>query len=136
MSNTRNLSEFSRGQLERAGKLLLAYANTPLKNFSDYGVTIELNPGSDNVFLINEDYQVAMLNGDDLEQWYFLSYHGNEGFIDDLYTDFKNGNIGEEDYEELANYLELEGMTDKSEEVWAEIETNEAIERRAKWEQE
>lgn len=122
MSNTRDLSEFSKDQLKRAGELLLAYANTDLKNFSSYGVTVELNKNSGNVFLTNDEYQAAILHGGKLQMWYFLSYYGDEGFIDDLYTMFKDGNIGEEDYEELASYLEGEGMTDEADEVRKKIE--------------
>ena len=91
-------------------------------NFNNDEVVPMMNQNSGNVFLTNSDCQVAMMNGDKLEQFYFLSYHGHEGFADDLYSDFKNGNIGEEDFEQLAEILDDEGMTEEAEEVRSKIE--------------
>ena len=48
------------------------------------GVRVEFNPMSANVFLIDEDYNVAMMNGDDLEDWFTCPYCGHEGFKEDM----------------------------------------------------
>ena len=57
------------------------------------------------------------MNGDKLESWYFLSYHGNEGFLDELLIDYENGNIQEEDWEQLADICEVNGEEEKAEEI-------------------
>jgi len=43
-----------------------------------------MNRSSGNVFFTNEDYQVAMMNGSDLEMFYSTPYSGHEGFADEL----------------------------------------------------
>ncbi len=78
---TENLAEFGAREREIAGKTLLA--GLP-DNFDSTGVKLAFNRNSGNVFLVNEDYQVAMLNGDELEVFYNTPYHGHEGFISDL----------------------------------------------------
>lgn len=50
------------------------------------------------------------------------TYQGNEGDAETLFSDFKNGNIDENDYDQLADILENEGMDEQAEEVRAEIE--------------
>ena len=36
------------------------------------------------VFLVNSEFQVAMMNGDKLESFYTTPYEGHEGFKDEL----------------------------------------------------
>lgn len=86
-------------------------------DFYDDEVHPMMNRYSGNVFLTNSEYQVAMMNGDKLESWYFLSYHGNEGFLDELLIDYENGNIMEEDLEQLADICEANGEDEKAEEI-------------------
>ena len=115
---TTNLAEFGTRELELLEDLIRAMRQQGLpKNFYDGGICPMLNKYSRNVFLINSEYQVAMMDGDELKQFYFLSYHGREGFADDLYFDFKNGNIGVEDYEQLVEILESEDMQVEAEDV-------------------
>lgn len=66
-----------------------------------------------------------MLNGDNLESWYFLSYYGNEGFLDELLDEYNNGNIKEEDFEQLADILEQNGSNEKAEEIRAKLSEEE-----------
>ena len=86
-------------------------------DFYDDEVHPMMNTYSGNVFLTNSDYQAAMLNGDKLESWYFLSFYGNEGFLDDLLDEYNNGNIMPEDYEELAFICEENGLIEKAKEI-------------------
>ncbi len=69
-----------------AGDLLKALANPSSKTQAEGyelgdGVTISMNTSSGNVFLVDEDYNVAMLNEDGkLENWVSCSYCGAEEF--------------------------------------------------------
>lgn len=93
MSNeitTTNLADF--GQRERALliDLLEAWNNEGLpEDFYDDEVVPMMNVQSGNVFLTNSDFQVAMMNGSDLESWYYTPYSGHEGFADSLKDDYE-----------------------------------------------
>ena len=83
MNNTQDLSKFGFVELDEAGTLLKAYANTP--NVLDgCEITVEFNPESGNVFLVDEDYNVALMNGDTLERFYSCPICGHEGFISEM----------------------------------------------------
>ena len=115
---TTNLSDFGYRELEMLEELLKAMREQGLPDdFYDEEVHPMMNQNSGNVFLTNSEYQVAMMNGDKLESWYFLSYHGNEGFLDELIIDYDNGNIQEEDWEQLADICEANGEEEKAEEI-------------------
>lgn len=58
------------------------------RDFHDGGVKLAFNRNSGNVFLVNEDYQVAMMNGDFLESFYTSPYEGKEGFFSDLLEEY------------------------------------------------
>lgn len=121
---TTNLSDFGYRESEMLKDLISAMIEQGLpSDFDNNGVVPMMNQNSGKVFLTNSEYQVAMLNGDKLESFYFLSYHGNEGFADELWIDYKNGNIGEEDFEQLADILNINGMSEEEEEIRAIIET-------------
>lgn len=66
-------------------------------------VTIMMNTNSGNVFLTNEDCQVAMLNGDTLESFYYTPYSGHEGFLEDLIESLDNERWEQEDLEYLLD---------------------------------
>ena len=107
---TTNLSDFGYRELAMLEELLKAMREQGLPDdFYDDEVHPMMNQNSGNVFLTNSEYQVAMMNGDKLESFYFLSYHGNEGFLDELLIDYENGNILEEDWEQLADICEANG---------------------------
>lgn len=115
---TTNLSDFGYRELDMLKDLISAMIEQGLPdNFSDDEVAPMMNQNSGNVFLTNSDYQVAMLNGTDLEMFYTLSYHGTEGFASDLYVEFCHGNINDEDLEQLADILESERREDEAEEI-------------------
>lgn len=120
---TTNLSDFGYRELAMLEELLKAMREQGLpSDFSDDEVVPMMNQNSGNVFLTNSDYQVAMMNGEDLESFYTLSYHGNEGFLDELIIDYDNGNIQEEDFEQLADILEQNGNEEKAEEIRNRLE--------------
>ncbi len=49
------------------------------------GVTVMMNRNSGNVFLIDSEYNVGMMNGDKLEQWHYCGDCGHEGFAEDVF---------------------------------------------------
>ena len=126
---TTNLSDFGYRELAILEELLKAMREQGLpQDFYNDEVHPMMNQNSGNVFLTNSDYQVAMLNGGKLESFYFLSYHGNEGFLDELLIDYENGNILEEDFEQLAEICEANGETEKAEEIRKVLEEAESEE--------
>jgi len=48
------------------------------------------NTYSGYVFLTNSEYQVAFMNGNNLEIWYNCPYCGHEGFKEDMEHDFES----------------------------------------------
>lgn len=124
---TTNLSDFGYRELIILEKLLRAMREQGLPNdFYNENVHPMMNQSSGNVFLTNSNYQVAMLNGDKLESFYCLSYYGNEGFLDELITEYNNGNIDIEDFEQLADICEANGETEKAEEIRKALRESEA----------
>lgn len=85
--NTRDLMAFGYVELKEAARLLhaLKTINDETKNLGD-NVALEFNPRSGNVFLVDEDFNVAMMNGNTLENWYFCPECGNEGFDCDKHS--------------------------------------------------
>lgn len=113
-----DLSDFGYRELVMLEELIKAMRKQGLPDdFYDDEVHPAMNTYSGDVYLTNSDYQIAMMNGDELETWYFLSYHGNEGFLDDLLAEYDNGNIQKEDWEELASICEANGKDEKAEEI-------------------
>jgi len=101
--NTQDFGKFGYIELAEAGKLLTKYANNPNILDGD-NISIEFNPRSGNVFLVDEDYNVAMMNGDTLEQWYNCPYCGHEGFLEDM------KHKPEDD--DCTEYMEMIGVTE------------------------
>jgi len=81
--NTQDLSEFGHRELEIAADLLKAYCKIS-PDFLAEKIKIEFNMNSGCVFLIDEDYNVGMMNGDDLEQWLNCPECGTEGFLEEM----------------------------------------------------
>jgi hypothetical protein len=122
---TSDLSKFGERELHKLKRLIEALEKQGLPDdFYDSEVKIMLNTFSEKVFLTNSEYQVAMLNGDKLESWYFLSYYGNEGFLDDLLYMYNCGEIQVEDFEQLANICEYNGKLEEAKEIRKKIKEN------------
>jgi hypothetical protein len=111
MSNeitTTDLSKFGWRERKMAAELLTASCEQGLPDdFEDDGVTIMMNLNSGNVFLTNEEFQVAMMNGTKLESFYTCPYCGHEGFKDEMEHDAKNA--------ECTEYLVAIGVAEASE---------------------
>lgn len=85
MSTTTDLSKFGMREIEELKDILTAWVDKGLpEDFNGEGVHPMFNMNSGNVFLTNEDYQVAMMNGDSLESFYSCPECGHEGFMADM----------------------------------------------------
>lgn len=103
--NTNDLAEFGYREKKIAAELLTAYCENP--EILGDGVKIEFNPNSGNVFLVDENFNVAMRNRNNLELWYVCPYCGWEGFKEDMEH--------EPEDEECTRYLEEIEVLEKSE---------------------
>lgn len=82
---TTDFSKFGIREREMSEELLRAWREQGLPDdFDNNEVTIMFNLMSGYVFLTNSDYQVAMMNGDNLESFYTDFETGEEGFKDEL----------------------------------------------------
>jgi hypothetical protein len=77
-------------------------------DFDATGVKLAFNRNSGNVFLVNEDHQVAMVEGMTLESFYSSPYEGREGF----FTDFL-GEYADMHREDQEWFREIAKATDK-----------------------
>jgi len=80
------------------------------KDFDDRGVKLAFNRSSGNVFLVNEEYQVAMVEGLCLESFYSSPYEGKEGFFTDLLSEYPS--MHREDQEWFRDIAEATGKQD------------------------
>ena len=82
---TTDLSKFDTYDLQRLEMLLKAMREQGLPDdFHNDQVHVMMNNHSYDIFLTNSDCQVAMMNGDDLENFYTCSNCGEEGFACDI----------------------------------------------------
>ena len=88
--NTIDLSKFGYRELGLAGELLQALKTDIDKTrFLGDGVSVEFNPNSGNVFLVDDDGNVAMMNDGILEDFFSCPQCGAEGFLEEV-KDIKN----------------------------------------------
>src|SRR4030042_2283892 len=95
---TENLADFGIRERSLAGKLLAL----PLPDgFYDDGVKLAFNRNSGFVFLVNADYQCAMLNSatGKLGLWHSTPYNGHEGFLADLLAEYTPDSLNADDVE-------------------------------------
>lgn len=107
---TTDLSEFGYRERKMAAELLTASCKGLPDDFDDDGVTVMMNKNSGNVFLTNSDFQVAMMNGENLESFYSCPECGHEGFKDEMQHD---GDV------ECRRYLREIGLDDSEDEEGA-----------------
>ena len=83
---TEDLSKMGYRELDMVGDLLKAYKTDRdhTEFFDDDGVRPGFNTHSGYVFLTNNNYDVAMMNGWYLEDWFSCPYCGHEGFKEDM----------------------------------------------------
>lgn len=85
-TTTTDLSEFGFRELNELSILIKAMVTQGLpRDFNSDGVVPMFNKNSGNVFLTNSEYQVAMMNGNNLESFYSCPECGHEGFLEDMF---------------------------------------------------
>ena len=91
MKNTRDLLKFGHREREEAARLLSAlHTDKDKADMLSDGVAVEFNLMSGEVFLVDEDYNIAMMNGDILENWHLCPECGEEGFAEKFEGDDVN----------------------------------------------
>lgn len=115
MSNHNDLSKLGKREISQLSQLLKKFSDNELtllaENFVSNDIKWEYNPNSDNLFLMDSDYNVLMYNDDLdlLDLWLFSPYYGYEGFLHDVLTQILD-NINKEyileDIEYINNYME------------------------------
>lgn len=108
MTNTKDLSQFGFREIKMASELLNAYVlsyNDDIRDSLTDGITIEFNQDSGKVFLVDNEFNVAMMNDDKLELWYNCSYCGHEGFKEDMLHGLEN--------KECIEYLKQIGVMEE-----------------------
>ena len=81
IENTKDLSEFGFRELKEAGLLLTLYKSDKDKSELSEKISIEFNPNSGNVFLVDEDYNVAMEWNGELVNWLNCPECGYENYL-------------------------------------------------------
>lgn len=98
--NTQDLSKFGLRELAEAGRLLSALKTANDQSVLGDGICVEFNPNSGNVFLVDSEFNVAMMTDKGtLENWYNCPECGHEGFADDM------GHEGGEDCQDFVKSL-------------------------------
>ena len=88
---TTDFSRFGYREREMAEELLKASRENGFpEDFEQDGLQIMMNMNSGNVFFTNSEFQVAMMNGEDLESFYNSPYEGKEGFFDELLEEYED----------------------------------------------
>ncbi len=90
------------------------------ESFGTAGVRVAFNKNSGYVFLVNDDYQCAMLNGHELAIFHCTPYDGLEGFLCDLLAKNELGDLHREDAEYIIECARAEGIELTGE--WKECE--------------
>jgi hypothetical protein len=94
-----NFEDFGFAEIKEVSKMLALYVRGEYHNpfWTNSQVRPMMNKKSGNVFLIDSDYNVLMMNGERLEGHYILPHSGEEGFLDDFDMDEEKYN--REDFE-------------------------------------
>lgn len=108
---TENMADFGFREIKMLKDILVAWVENGLPdNFGRAGVKPAMNMNSGYVFLVNEEYQVAMMNGDNLEEFYTLPYSGIEGFLADIVAENNPNDLHSDDKEFVLNAADVVGF--------------------------
>ena len=105
MHNTQDYSEFGHIERKKAGLLLQTYGTSKDNTlFLENDIKVEFNPMSGYVFLVDGDCNIAMMNGDRLENLFSCPNCGNEG----MQSEFREEYSDNECCQEYADNLGLD----------------------------
>ena len=110
---TTDLSKFGARELREAAELLTAYCEGARPHdFDDDGVTVMFNTHSGKVFLTNDQYQVAVSDGQgNLASFYVSPSQECEGTLLELREDFDRECWNGEDIEWLESLCDDHGVS-------------------------
>jgi hypothetical protein len=81
---TTNIADFGWTERQELIRLLTIWQEKGLpEGFDTDNVHVMFNKNSGKVFLTNDEYQAAMMNGDGMEIWHSCFNCGHEGFEED-----------------------------------------------------
>ena len=95
---TTDLRDFGYRELAMARDLLKAYCEFGNTDYLNDKVQIAFNTHSGYVFLVDEDYNVAMECDGQLLDWFVTPYEGHEGFLENLMTEYKYMHPEDQEY--------------------------------------
>lgn len=106
---TENLADFGYREIKELNRIFTAWLEHGLPDGFDLEqVRPAFNANSGNVFLVNENYQVAMMNGDTLDIWHSTPYGGHEGFLCDL-EELSEDELNQEDIDFIEQLKQTQG---------------------------
>lgn len=112
MNNTQDFADMGHVEREEAGLLLTTFGTRKdITLFLENDIKVEFNPMSGYVFLVDGDYNCAMMNGDYLENHFNCPNCGNEEFQSDFRESFKDDSC----CQEYADDLGLDPLEDEEE---------------------
>lgn len=104
---TEDIGKFGSREREMLRELL----SHPLpEGFTNDSVKPAMNMISGYVFLVNNDYQCAMMNGDELQIFHSTPYNGHEGFLSDLVEEYSPDDLNSDDVGYIRNAAENESF--------------------------
>lgn len=117
-STTTNLADFGSRERRMLIELLTAWDEQGLpENFNDEAVVPTMNQNSGNVFLTNEDFDVAMMHNGQIESFYSCPSCGHEGFKDEMdHLENSVNNLSQDLAKECQRYLVGIGIIEESDE--------------------
>lgn len=105
---TESLSDFGIREIRILKHILEAWLDSGLpEQFTESGIRPAFNTYSGYVFLVNADYDVAMLNGNHLETFHSLPYSGKEGFLQELLKENHPDDLHSDDVSFLLNAADI-----------------------------
>ena len=125
---TENLADFGMRELEELRDILTAWIDNGLPDdFYDEEVRPAFNRNSGYVFLTNSEYQVAVLEGNNLRSFYTTPYSGHEGTYYELLDQYdETWEVEDLEYvRDLAADRNDDDAVAKLEETIAKVESGE-----------
>jgi hypothetical protein len=115
---TADFSDFGYRELAMAAELLTTLSEGKCPDDFEYdNIKVCMNTYSGNVFLTNDDRQVAMMNGETLESFYSSPYEGKEGFWEELVSEYEEMHPEDQKWMQgIANGRELPDLEEEEEE--------------------
>ena len=99
---TASFEKWGHWELAEGANILNAYAEHGQPDFLSDGITLNFNPTSGKVFMSDSEYNVAVLEGDELVQFFYCAQCGFEGTEE------------EASFEEGKSFVKNEGYCSKA----------------------